>query len=456
MRLPNRLPLWTLFALAGLSPTVACAQTAANLAALQGLVPVSALGATAAGKAALASDESVTLAIQTGSAQQPTLLPFAQQQQQALRDAYITSGNGTELADGLGSRLGGIYQSLTAYSSTDDGTTKTFKNVSPSVANLFAYTNAVTSADAGSGKFFFSNGTLNGKKPVSSAATAIMTAAGGVTDIFGVSTGHPIGSSGADPFGDSRPFQTEPSLTPIKGRDFFGVMATNHDYLYGPTQDLTTNPSFPSGHTTYGYTESLVLAFLAPARFQQQVTRAAEYGNDRIILGAHYAMDVIAGRTLALHDVAQLLAEKPDYVGKTLKGAKPISDYQAAVTAARADFDAAMQAGCKMTVPVCASEDTSRFANPAANEAFYESTQTYGLPVVHENTANSVEDVAKIAPEAGNLLTVAFPALTLTQADAILTATEGPGGGFLDNGSAFGLYSRLDLFKAVGKAQAAK
>ena len=53
-----------------------------------------------------------------------------------------------------------------------------------------------------------------------------------------------------------------------------------------------------------------------------------------------------------------------------------------------------------------------------------------------------------IAPEAGYLLTVAYPQLTMQQANAILTATEGPGGGFLDNGSAFGLYSRLNLYAA--------
>jgi hypothetical protein len=65
-----------------------------------------------------------------------------------------------------------------------------------------------------------------------------------------------------------------------------------------------------------------------------------------------------------------------------------------------------------------------------------------------------VEDVAKRAPEAGWLLKAAFPYLTLAQADQILTITEGPGGGFLDDGSAFGVYSRLDLFKAGLKAEA--
>jgi hypothetical protein len=46
---------------------------------------------------------------------------------------------------------------------------------------------------------------------------------------------------------------------------------------------------------------------------------------------------------------------------------------------------------------------------------------------------------AKLAPEAGYLSTAAFPSLTLEQADQILTDTEGPGEGFLDDGSASGV-----------------
>jgi hypothetical protein len=42
----------------------------------------------------------------------------------------------------------------------------------------------------------------------------------------------------------------------------------------------------------------------------------------------------------------------------------------------------------------------------------------------------------------------------LEQANRILTETEGPGGGFLDDGSAFGLYSRLNLYEAAGRAAA--
>ena len=80
--------------------------------------------------------------------------------------------------------------------------------------------------------------------------------------------------------------------------------------------NLVDSPSFPSGHTTYGYTASLLLALLMPERYREMVARAAEYGNDRIMVGAHYAMDVIAGRTLADYDVAHLLANDPGYVGR--------------------------------------------------------------------------------------------------------------------------------------------
>jgi len=122
--------------------------------------------------------------------------------------------------------------------------------------------------------------------------------------------------------------------------------------------------------------------------------------------------------------------------------------------AARADLIAALQKSCGNSVPNCADADTGRFDNPAVDKAFYESTQTYGLAIVHQNTAGKLEDVATVAPEAGYLLTAAFPHLSLARADQILTATEGPGGGFLDSGSAFGVYSRLDLYKAAQRAAA--
>ena len=82
------------------------AESATDMAALNGLAPVTALSTTEAGKAALGDNYEVTGGIQNGAIELPTLLPFPEQQQQALRDVFITSGDLAQLADGLGTTLG--------------------------------------------------------------------------------------------------------------------------------------------------------------------------------------------------------------------------------------------------------------------------------------------------------------------------------------------------------------
>jgi hypothetical protein len=431
-----------------LAPLQAKAQSVTNLAVLRGLAPVSALLDTPDGKAALASDYTVTAGIQDGAIRQPTLLPFFEQRLQALRDAFITDGNLAELADGLGITLGSAYLAHAHY--IDRGH---FTSLSPAVAQLIAYANDTTASDATSGKYFFANGTTDGKNAVSADASAIFKDVDGSGDVFGKAYGLPAGSPGGDKYGDARPFQTIAHILPIVGPDYFNAPADNTVYNRGPVMNLIDSPSFPSGHTTYGYMGSILLAVLVPERYQEMITRGAEYGNDRIILGSHYAMDVLGGRTLSTYDLAHLLANDPAYVGRTLKHGGSIKDFQAAIKGARADMVKALEAACGESVAECATQDTGRFSDPASDAAFYASTQTYGLPVVFPKNARKVEDIGKLAPGAGYLLTVAFPNLSLQEADQILTETEGPGGGFLDNGSAFGVYSRINLYAAAGLAK---
>src|SRR5262249_35185444 len=247
----------------------------------------------------------------------------------------------------------------------------------------------------------------------SGEARVILTGVNGTTDVLGRAY-RPVDGAKVNPFGNFRPFQTEPHFTVDRGKDFCGSETTNSDNL----QHLAANPAYPSGHTVYGYMESLLLALLVPERYQQMVTRAAEYGNDRIVLGAHYPMDVLAGRTLAEYDLAQLLANTPGYVGVNRDNVK-IDNFQKALKDAAVELTAALAKGCDKSVTDCDAKD--RFDDPVKNSAFYESTQTYGLPVVFPNNAERTEDVAKLAPEAGYLLTMAFPSLTLPQADDILT-----------------------------------
>ena len=122
-------------------------------------------------------------------------------------------------------------------------------------------------------------------------------------------------------------------------------------------------------------------------------------------------------------DLAHLLANDPAYVNRPLKDfaratamsnpqvPETISDFRAAVAAAQADLTKALEAACGDTVAVCARQDVGRFNASAMNEAFYATTQTYGLATVHPEIADKVEDVGALAPEAGNLLTAAFPEL---------------------------------------------
>src|SRR5271165_4996893 len=179
-----------------MSVAAADAQSATNMAALRGLAPISALSGSPDGRAALASNYTVTGGIQTGVIRQPTLLPFAEQQQQALRDAFITDGNLAQLADGLGTTLGAAYQARAHYFDRER-----FTSVSQSVAEVIAYANSTSGSDSNAGKYFFANGTTDGKKPVSDDTMAIFKDVGGAPDPFGRAYGRPAGTLGADAFG---------------------------------------------------------------------------------------------------------------------------------------------------------------------------------------------------------------------------------------------------------------
>ncbi|MGC1424230.1 MAG: phosphatase PAP2 family protein [Terracidiphilus sp.] len=435
-------------ALCALISSHAAPQSAPDAAALNGLAPVTVLLNTDDGKAALGANYTVTGGIQTGAITQPTLLPFSEQQQQALRDAFITGSNLAQLADGFGTTLGSAYVARFHYIDQ----TRTSK-LPQSIGDLISYATAVSGVHANAGKYFFANETTDGKKPVSPEEAAILTESGGVEDIFGKAYRIPARTVGADTYGNSRPFQTEPRVTQFEGPDYLNNPSSNFVYNHGPVMDLTDSPSYPSGHTTYGYTGAVLLALLVPERYAEMIVRGAEYGNDRVIMGSHYVMDVMGGRTLALFDMAHLLANDPAFMGLSVRGAPPIKDFQSAMKKARAELMAILQSGCGNAIETCAKEDAGRFSDAARDEAFYDTTQTYSLPVVYPKNAGVLEDVGKLSPKAGYLLTQAFPSLSLEQADKILTETEGPGGGFLDNGSEFGVYSRLNLYAAARRAE---
>jgi hypothetical protein len=78
-----------------------------------------------------------------------------------------------------------------------------------------------------------------------------------------------------------------------------------------------------------------------------------------------------------MYDMAHLLANDPAYMGRTLKGAPTIKDFQAAIKAARADATTALQVACGKTIQDCSREDTGRLSNPAPNDTRFPNKLTH-------------------------------------------------------------------------------
>ncbi|MCF4164765.1 autotransporter domain-containing protein [Zavarzinia compransoris] len=186
--------------------------------------------------------------------------------------------------------------------------------------------------------------------------------------------------------------------------------------------------SYPSGHTTFGYTMMLSLAYLFPERYQEIVTRASEYGNNRIVVGVHYPMDVIGGRIISESNVAELLAN-------------PVTRLE--FNLASAELHAYFERNCGATAAECArarSEDDI-FANYEQNKADYTYRLTYGF------TGTFDTDVPMDVPAGAEwLIASRFPYLDAEQRREVLRTTALPSGdAMLDIEN----WERLNLFAAA-------
>lgn len=73
---------------------------------------------------------------------------------------------------------------------------------------------------------------------------------------------------------------------------------------------LRKNGSYPSGHTAIGWATALVLSEINPARKAEIIQRGYDFGQSRVICGAHYQSDVDAGRIVGAAAVSALHADK--------------------------------------------------------------------------------------------------------------------------------------------------
>jgi acid phosphatase (class A) len=105
----------------------------------------------------------------------------------------------------------------------------------------------------------------------------------------------------------TRPYEMDPKLT-------FGRPETSFGY--------------PSGHSSRGTVQALLLAELFPDKREAILNIGREIGWDRVLIGKHFPTDIYAGRVLGQAIVRELLASPA---------------FQKDLAAARAELEAAQR-----------------------------------------------------------------------------------------------------------------
>lgn len=115
--------------------------------------------------------------------------------------------------------------------------------------------------------------------------------------------------------------QSEGDLAADKSKTFFHRMRPYSADPSIPFCEHKPDPakpdyrSYPSGHSTLGYSVGWVLAHLMPAKADAILARAADYAMSREYCGAHYASDTEASHVIGTMVGIDLLAD-PRLAGK--------------------------------------------------------------------------------------------------------------------------------------------
>lgn len=75
-------------------------------------------------------------------------------------------------------------------------------------------------------------------------------------------------------------------------------------------EDLRHNGSYPSGHTTLGWSTALILCEICPEQQNAILKEGFEYGQSRVIAGFHWQSDVDAARVITSAAMAKLHTSK--------------------------------------------------------------------------------------------------------------------------------------------------
>jgi membrane-associated phospholipid phosphatase len=358
----------------------------------------------------------------------------AAQRFRALQDAQYRSDivpydQSVTISTALGSVLGPLY--VAGYQDGDLPRTRALLNSSDGSSGAWVTT--------GAAKWHYSH-----PRPfvpvASSAADGASCSGANASSLASLRAGRPW----ADAAGDLR-------LTRVAD-----TVDTSHDFT---TQDVPisasydspstcTSGSFPSGHTTTAYQAGITLATLLPELAPEILARTSEAGNDRIVLGVHYPLDIMGGRIDGEASVAARWSD-PDYRRQVLEPArrelvqyleKACGDELSACIAHQTPYGSDPYGGAAMP-----GGTAQRVTDRASAVAVFHERLTYGFA-----PTGATDAAASVPAGAADLLRTTFPTLTAAQRTSVLAQTEIASGSPLDLTAAGGpAWQRLDLAAAM-------
>lgn len=376
----------------------------------------------------------------------------AKQQFRAMQNSAYTNADGSgydqsvSIADGLGQQLGKFYvkgrnsgalPKVTALINSETGTTGAYVGTSTAKAT-FSYPRPFLPVDP-------SASATPGDDPA--CAPSLINGSSVATNRKG--------KAWADSTGNLKITRVAP-VTDTTHQ--FSSEDVKLDAAYGQP-GLCTGGSFPSGHTTTAYQAGLTLATLLPELAPSILARTSEAGNNRIVLGVHYPLDIMGGR---MDGEAALAARWSDTKFRTQ-----------VLQPARTELINYLTSQCKktskktQTLVSCIRRDKAYTDNPyggaklpggtsqiVTNRAsaikVYTERLTYGFP-----KSGKTGLPASVPTGAENLLLTTYPKLNSAQRRQILAQTELPSGYPLDTtyaerfSAASASWQRLNLAKAM-------
>ncbi|MBT1163836.1 acid phosphatase [Bifidobacterium felsineum] len=211
---------------------------------------------------------------------------------------------------------------------------------------------------------------------------------------------------------------------------------------------LQKNSSYPSGHTTGAYSWGIALAGILPELAPQIMARTSEAGNNRIVLGVHYPLDIMGGRIGASAQNGQYWHN--EFASSIVPAARQLRDYL--TERCKADHHGDTLPECISNLKANSTDGyTNDFVDPVATEpvkdqasavCVYTARMTYTFPQV-----KSQAGVKFKAPRgAADVLRLAYPQLHVDQRNAILKATA------MDSG--YPLWESSDGWQRINWAKA--